>query len=198
MSPQATLQVFADQERFERTGGSIAGLIAGAGLVTGGLIADYEYDKSYGTAVWAVGIGVIVGSTLALFVRGPMETLALTHGTAPPDELKRMWATEAIKAQNGRQLAAAMTIGVGVASVGAGAAVAAGLGDFDQESKEDWTTVLILGGAGLVGGGIAALFLETPAEQGYRAAYGHLSPAAITAGVAPTPGGASFGVSGRF
>ena len=197
-SPETTLLVYAEQERSARVGGNIAGLVLGAGLVAGGLIADLEYEKSYGTYVWAVGIGAIVGSTIGMFVHGPMEVMAASHAAAPPDTLKRIWADEATKARTARHIGGGVLIGLGAVAAGAGTAIAAGAGDLSQDEKEGWTLGLIFAGGGFIGGGIAALLIETHIEQGYRAAYGHLAPAPIKLGMAPTPGGAAFSVSGSF
>jgi hypothetical protein len=193
-----TLQVFADNERGARKAGSIAGMVVGGGFVVAGLVADIEYDEKYGTVLWALGLGAMVGSAIGFFAQGPMEKLAATHASAPAGTLKRIWADAATTARTERHVAGGLGVGLGAVAAGAGVALAAGAGDLSQEAQEDWTIGLIAGGGALIGGGIATMLVETHVEAGYRAAYGHLEPAPIVVGVAPAPGGASFAVSGRF
>jgi hypothetical protein len=90
-----------------------------------------------------------------------------------------------------------MGVGLGASAAIAGATLAAGAGDMTSQARTGWSVGLLVGGGVLAGAGISSLLIRTPAEDGYRAAYGSEAPP-LTLGIAPLPGGGAVSVSGTF
>jgi len=193
-----TLKVFGEQERSQRMVGGFALLLTGAGSVGAGLLADLEYDESYGQPLWIGGAALGASGLLSLFKAGPIEDLATQSAGLSAPLLKDEWAKRASTAATSRQISGWVGIGLGVIAGGAGAAVASGVGDLQESEKESWSVALIAIGGALLGGGVGSLLVESQAEVGYRAAYGTLKPSSISLRLAPSSGGGLGGLQGRF
>jgi hypothetical protein len=179
--------------------GGYALMLTGAGLVAGGLLADLEYEESYGETFWIGGVIVMVSGGISIFKHGKLEALAAQVGDGSPVELMHTWGEEARFAKTARQIGGVVLLGLGVAAGTAGGLIAAGVGDLDEQPKRDWSVALLVGSGGLFGGGVASLIVESPIEEGYRAAYGESAEAStVTVGIAPAPGGGTVSLLGRF
>jgi hypothetical protein len=180
--------------------GGYALMLPGSGLLAGGLLADLEYEASYGESLWIGGLIVMVSGGVSMFKPGKLEGMAEQFGDGrSPDELRSVWQDEAKATKRARQIGGGVLLGLGVVAGTAGSLVAAGVGDADEQPKRDWSVALLLASGGLFAGGVASLLVESPIEEGYRAAYGESAEGPpVTVGIAPAPGGGTVSLLGRF
>jgi hypothetical protein len=199
-NPQRVLRLFAEHERDARRAGGFSLLIGAAAAIPTGLVADRVYDQGYGQVLWIAGTLAAVSGVTSLFLAGPFERLARDAEAFSPSQLESEWSQRARAARLARHIGGVVGISLGVLMIGAGASIAAGLGDLEREPKHDWTTVLIALGGAVAGQGVASLLLESPFESSHRIAYG-TEPAAgqaLSVRVGPTLGGAAMSVRASF
>ena len=193
------LRVLADRERSARYAGAYSMFISGAATITAGLVADLAYDRSYGRPLWIIGALVEVGGVMSLVRSGVFERLAREADNYNAEQLQSEWAQRALMMRGARKIGGVASLALGALTIGAGGAIAAGLGKLDPEPKQDWTTALIAVGGGVMGSGLVSLLVESPLESSYRAAYGtdaDGSPLALS--VTPTLGGAALSLRASF
>jgi hypothetical protein len=194
-----TLDAFALREQSARVVGSYGLFITGAAMVGAGLLADLQYEESYGQVLWIAGTLVSVSGLLTLVTKGPLETFSSKATSMTPSVLREEWATRARKTQSERQIGGIVSIGLGVVAGGAGAAIAAGAGEMAQKTKEGWAVGLLFAGGAFIGGGVVTIAVKSDMELGYRAAYGADADAPpIRVGIAPVPGGGALSLRGAF
>lgn len=191
------LQAHADRARTSRRIGGVAMLLSGAGLVGGGLLADLEYDQTYGQVLWIGGAAVGAAGLLSLFRSGPLESLAAESGTMSAASIRVNWAAMASSAKSTRKVSGVVSMALGGAAVVAGSLFAGGVGNLDRADQQDWTVAFFVLSGGLIGSGLSSFFVESDLETGYRSAYGAEAskPISLSFGAAPTRGGASAGIS---
>jgi len=193
------LRVLADRERSARYAGAYSMFISGAAAITAGLLADVVYDRSYGRPLWVIGAVVEVGGVLNLFRSGTFERLAHDADNYSAEQLQSEWAQRALSMRYARKIGGVASLALGALTIGAGGAIAAGLGKLDTEPRENWTTALIAIGGGVMGGGVTSLLVESPLESSYRAAYGtDADGTPISLSFTPTYGGAAFSLRASF
>lgn len=191
----------AEQAKSKRVGGTVALLSTGGAMTVAGLVADLEYDQSYGEVLWIAGAVTVGLGGINLFVRTPIEQLHGKYASGGGDEhLRAEWAALAEDARSSRTVQGFISLGIGAVGLGAAGAVAAGVGDLDDPERQDWTVALIIAGGATVGGGLAALLVQTDLEAGYNAAYGSTTEqyAHLNVGVGPAPGGGYVALNGNF
>lgn len=194
------LTAVAGQERSARMAGGVALLVVGATLVVTGVVAEAQFDDEYGSVLWITGAVLGGASILTFVVKGPVESLQDETASMSAAERKGAWSAKASSARTARQIGSVVGIGLGVASVGTGVAIASGAGDLQEDAQEAWTIVLLAAGGSLIGTGIAGLLMESPLETGYRAAYGSDSARApaLSLGVGAARRGATLTLRGAF
>lgn len=209
-----------DPVRSYRLGGGLTGLGLGAvAIPVGAVMMGRDSGSIGGGVVLGAGIGSVVGGALVLTglfddspysavtaaiarekAQGKDDRSALRAGEA---ELKK--SVESIR--SGRTIGGALIIGLGVASLGAGAVF--GLGDFTGpklERREQDAIAAGFFGYGILTTlvGIQTLLFPTPVESawdGYSAAKrtAQVGPRLVGVGGGPLPGGgASVGLTGLF
>jgi hypothetical protein len=184
------------------TGYTVLGLgVTATGI---GLIADLEYDKSYGSTLWIAGAGGIVGSVLGLLGSSAIERFAEDHGAgAPgysPEGLEAAWRARIESERSKRKTVSIIGMGIGAAFLGASGALLAGVGDMDRSERGRLVvTTGLLGGANL-SGGLVTLLIESDLERAFERAYGtgDVSSVGIHVGVAPVGGGGALQMGGTF
>jgi MFS family permease len=204
-TPQGTdamraLVQLAESERSARYASAYSLFIGGAAAIAAGLVADLVYERGYGRAVWIFGAVAEVGGVVNLFMAHPFERMAREAEGWSPSQLKSEWARRALIARNTRKVGGVVGLSLGALVIGAGAAVAAGMGDLSREAKQDWTTTLIVFGGAVTGGGLTSLLVESPFESSYRIAYDS-EPSeedSLTLRVGPTLGGAAVSLHAHF
>ena len=191
------LQAHAGRARSSRRVGGVAMLLSGAGLVGGGLLADLEYDQTYGQVLWIGGAAVGAAGLLSLLKSSPIESLADESGTMSAGSIRANWASMASAARSTRKVSGVVSMALGGAAVVAGSLFAGGVGNLDREDQRDWTVAFFVLSGSLIGGGLSSLLVESELETGYRSAYGTEAskPFALSFGASPTRGGAAAGVS---
>jgi MFS family permease len=190
----------AEQQRSARYASAYSMFIGGAAAITAGLIADFSYDRGYGRVIWIVGAAAELGGVVNLLVAQPFERMAREAEAWSPSQLQSEWSRRALTARKARKIGGVVGLSLGVLAIGAGAAIAAGLGDMNREPKQDWTTTLIVFGGAMMGGGVTSLLVESPFESSYRIAYGSEpgETAPVMLSVAPTLGGAALSLRASF
>jgi len=190
----------AEHERSARHAGAYSMFIGGAAAVTAGLIADFGYDRGYGRVVWIVGAVAGLGGVVNLLMAQPFERMAAEADAWSPSQLQSEWSRRALTARKARKIGGIVGLSLGALAIGGGAAIAAGLGDMERESKQDWTTTLVVFGGAMMGSGVTSLLVESPFESSYRIAYGsepgETEPVMLS--IAPTPGGAALSLRASF
>jgi MFS family permease len=190
----------AETERSARFASAYSLFISGAAAITAGLVADLVYDRGYGRVVWIFGAVAGAGGVVNLLMAHPFERMAREAEGWSPSQLQSEWERRALIARNTRKVGGVVGLSLGGLIIGAGAAVAAGMGDLDREAKQDWTATLIVLGGAVTGGGLTSLLVESPFESSYRIAYGSepSEDGPVTLSVGPTMGGAALSLHGRF
>jgi hypothetical protein len=194
------LVLLAEHGRSSRVANAYSMFIGGAAAITAGIVADSVYDRSYGRPLWIIGALAEVGGVLNLFVPSMYERMAHEAEQLSADQLQKQWLQRALAARSARRIGGVVGLGLGVVSIAGGAAVAAGLGEMERATKQDWTTVLSVFGGALMGQGLVSLLVESPFETSYRTAYGRDLAAheALSLNIAPTVGGASVSLRSTF
>lgn len=199
-SPKRVLVQLAEQERAARHASAYSMIIGGAATITAGLVADFAYDRGYGRVIWIVGAAAELGGLMSLLIARPFERMAHEADAWSPSQLQSEWSRQALTARKARHIGGVFGLGLGALAIGAGAVIAAGVGDMEREPKQDWTTTLVVFGGALMGGGVTSLLVESPFESSYRIAYGsepgETQPVSLS--VAPTLGGAALSLRASF
>lgn len=199
-SPKRVLVQLAEQERAARHASAYSMIIGGAATITAGLVADFAYDRGYGRVIWIVGAAAELGGLMSLLIARPFERMAREADAWSPSQLQSEWSRQALTARKARHIGGVFGLGLGALAIGAGAVIAAGVGDMEREPKQDWTTTLVVFGGALMGGGVTSLLVESPFESSYRIAYGsepgETPPVSLS--VAPTLGGAALSLRASF
>lgn len=200
----ALLEELGRKEADDRMVMAWTSVALGAAATGAGLLADYEYDASYGEAVWILGLLSVAGGLSNFVFRGPMEQFAAEHGPGSPHyspaALEAAWREKADEARTGRKIASVIAMGLGVAGIAAATAVVAGAGDLDDGDKAEWSVIGYVGGTAFATAGVMAWFVESPMERHYHLAYRAAStPSAhLGLGVSPVRGGAAVQLGGVF
>ncbi|RYZ63357.1 MAG: hypothetical protein EOP08_11055 [Proteobacteria bacterium] len=155
------LQAHAGRARSSRRVGGVAMLLSGAGLVGGGLLADLEYDQTYGQVLWIGGAAVGAAGLLSLFKSSPIESLADESGTMSAGSIRANWASMASTARSTRKVSGVVSMALGGAAVVAGSLFAGGVGNLDREDQRDWTVAFFVLSGSLIGGGLSSLLVES-------------------------------------
>jgi len=198
-------RVYAASERDKRLVGAVAGVAAGVTtMVLGATIAE---PTGTDPEVWYVVGGITAGvSLLGLLLPSPAEAMARSFRVKEPGHtptearaLEIRWNDYALAAKRRRVTGGAVSLVVSAVAIGGGIAIATGAGDFTDNDRYFWSTFLIATGAGLGVGGVASLFVKSPAERSYEA-YRAVRPE--TARLSPLllggPGGFLVGARGFF
>lgn len=200
VSARRLLQSTAEQERSVRAASSYSMVISGATLIATGLLAENAYHQSYGKPLWIAGIVLGVGALANLFAPGPFARLAHEAQWLNAEDLQRAWEKEALAARRSRVIGGVVSLSLGAISLGAGAAIGAGLGDMSPGPKEDWTIALLSVGGALAASSVASFLVKSLMESSYHAAYGadpgESSPIAFD--VMTTARGAALGMHASF
>jgi hypothetical protein len=195
-----TLLAFAVQERSERVHGGYGLLISGAAAGGAGLLAELEFEQSYGRPIWIAGAALGVSGLLSFLKPGPLQSFETESAPFRGAAFQRKWAALARRAARARHITGAINLGVAALGIGTGSALAAGVGGLGRAAKENWSLALILVGGGLASSGVVTLLVESKAELGYRAAYGEApdDDVALEVGALALPRGGGVSVSGAF
>jgi hypothetical protein len=145
----------------------------GAGtMIIGGVLAN---DTNGNPDPWYIIGGVAIGaSALGLFMPSRPEALATQlnagipgHSAAQAAALESSWKSMAQDARGQRYVGSVISLVFGAGTTTAGALILSGTGDFSQNDRDAWGSILIGTGAGLAVAGVTQLFLPTPTEAAY-------------------------------
>ena len=193
------LAALGERVHDERVMGALSGIGLGLAATGTGLLVDLEYDISWGETVWIVGGVNVVSGILSLFNDTPIEEFAAEWHAGSSEALETAWRDKAEGERAGRQAFGVICLGIGVVSMGGGAAVVAGVGDLERHDRAEWSALAFIGGGAFVTLGALTLTMKGNFEQGYELAYPSApSVPQLNVGFAPTPGGGALRLGGQF
>jgi hypothetical protein len=202
---EAVLEGLATHANAARQVGGVSLLVVGSVSLGAGLLAEHAYEASYGQILTIAGALSLGGGIASLLFAGPMEKLAAESGPSSPgytpQGLRAAWRAQAQAAQLQRTVGGIINIALGVAGLGTGAVLAAGVGDLDRGEKADYVTTAFVAGGAFLSGGIATLLLESDLERGFDLAYpseAGMAGLRLDFGVAVLPSGGAVQVVGSF
>lgn len=210
---EATLRYHMEADRASITATSIAEVaVAGAVIPTSLLIRNRLDETAAGSFLLGIGVGFGAVGALGLFADASRhsaldsihEHLVTQYGTRPTREVVAVaeseWAAHARFARTKRKWITGIAIGVGAIGLGAGTTIAAATDPHSaRDSGRGAVSAIVIGlSAPLLVGGIGGLLTPWPEEryyEGYLRSTGRFS---IAPAIAPTQGGASFSLTGKF
>jgi len=206
---RSTLVWFEGNHHSMRLAIGISGIAAGAaGVVVGGLLLDKgrRNDITYGLAIGAGGLGMLIGSAVTLAMSDFLQPVrdALTssaqRGASPGRSLavaEAEWGRRAERSRRFRRIGGPIIIGLGVALMAGGTALLLTRESGSSTLNHATGTLALLSGALSATSGAGILFAPDPLEQSWEV-YRRTRGIGVDLALAPVPGGAMAGVSGTF